>query len=120
MEKKEQKKELWLVGRSGTTTDGVFFDKVYGTKKQVKKYLFDQVMEERESDPFNHWDFGTESVDEVEERPDGTLYAFGCYSDTHTDYSAIRMDEIGETVILQENTTTQNSETNKGKKEEVA
>lgn len=83
---KEVKKN-WVIGVCNTDDNGVRFYFVYGTKFQVKKYMlflagFD-IEENQEK-----YDFGTEKIKEVVEENDGSLYAYGCYSTFHIEYSA--------------------------------
>lgn len=82
------KKQIYIIGMGGSETDGVNILKVYGTKQQVKKYLVKLVDQDRSNDP-DSWEYGTEKIKDVEEKPYGNLYAYGCYSDYHIDYQAV-------------------------------
>lgn len=59
-----------------------------GTEEEVKEKLLDMVQEDREKDEVN-WEYGTESVDDVQDGGCLEFYACGCYSDYHIDYSAV-------------------------------
>lgn len=59
-----------------------------GTKEEVKRKLLDMIQEDREEDKVN-WEYGTETVDDVQDRGCLEFYAYGCYSDYHIDYSAV-------------------------------
>lgn len=85
----ENEKYTWLVGTCGTESDGVDLERVYGTKEQVKRYLVSCVLEDKDGSCDN-WEYGTETVDQVEERHNGNLYAYGAYSGSHIDYEATR------------------------------
>lgn len=90
-------KQNWIIGISGSDADDVITYRVYGTKAQVKKCLVDEVKsdkEECETEEYDRWDFGTESSKEVQELPSGKLYAFGCWSDHHNDYTATPEMEV--------------------------
>lgn len=77
----------WLIGAGGSEMDGVSMERVFGTESQVRQYLFSMVQDNRESNP-DCWEYGTESEDEIQTQYDGSLYAYGCYSDYHVDYAA--------------------------------
>ncbi len=85
----------WIIGTGGSEADAVYLYKATGTKDEIKRLLLHLVMEEKAEND-DSWDSGTESVDEVEERGDGTLYAYGCYSDYHSDYTAQPENDIPE------------------------
>lgn len=95
-------KHTWIVGVGGSETDGVYMERVYGTKKQVEKYLLELVKEDRSKDQ-DGWEHGTERVNEISSQNNGTyLYAYGCYSDYHIDYVAAMEGEpktLGKTSV---------------------
>lgn len=89
---KDEKEEVWIVGVGGSDQDGVSTYRVIGTKTMIKYHLLSLVNEDREeqtgSNP-DYWEYGTESVDDIEEKYNGkAYYAYGCYSDHHIDYEA--------------------------------
>ncbi len=84
-------KQNWIIGISGSDADDVFVYRVFGTKAQVKKCLVNEVKgdkQECEEDGYDDWEHGTTSTGSVEERPNGTLYAYGCWNNHHNDYTA--------------------------------
>ena len=81
---------VWIIGVGGSEMDGVAIMRCVGTKEWVKERMFAAVLGERNlCDVANDYDFGTECVEEIEERADGSLYAFNCFCDHHTDYEAV-------------------------------
>lgn len=89
------KKQDWILGIGGSVMDGVALSIIHGTKEQVKEHLLNCVLGEKAlADNEGDWDFGTESIEEIQERDDGSLYAYGCYYDFHTDYEATPMEKI--------------------------
>lgn len=81
------KKQKWIIGTGGSEADDVFLYKATGTRDEIRHLLLHLVMEERK-DNEDIWDSGTEDINEVEDRDDGSLYAYGCYTDFHSDYTA--------------------------------
>ena len=84
----------WIIGIGGSDADDVIVYKFTGTIDDAKQKLVDLVREERDGIDLDDWDFGTESVGDVSVSPRGKLYAFGCYRDFHTDYSATPLDMV--------------------------
>lgn len=86
-------KEQWIIGVCNTDGDGVDLIGFYGTEEEAKEKLVQMVQADRLED--DGYDYGTESIDNVSVRWNGTeLYAYGCYSDYHIDYSAKRLNDI--------------------------
>ena len=86
-------KEVWIIGCGGSNADGVGFTKVFGDKEDVKGILVSLVNETRQDDNETCY-YGTESSDEVEERPTGSLYASACFNDYHIDWEAKPLYDI--------------------------
>ena len=86
-------KETWIIGCGGSNADGVGFTKVFGNKDDVKGILISLVNEARQDDEFN-WSSGTKHIDEIEERPTGSLYAYACFPDYHIDWEALPYNDI--------------------------
>ena len=82
-----QKKQVWVIGISGTEMDNVVIQKVYGTRHDVKKHLVHLLKEVRKEDP-DSWEFGVPKLKDVTERRDGSLYACACWRSHHNDYAA--------------------------------
>ena len=73
--------------------------KVIGTKSQVKKLLLDMAIADAEiAEYINRWESGAETIDDVVESKDGSLYCYQCFDDFHIDYSAIPDTEPVETL----------------------
>lgn len=80
----------WIVGICNTGADGVTMYRFRGTIEEMKEKLVSLVSEDRENDTEN-WEYGTEEKEDVQVNDNGLgydLYAYGCYSDYHIDYSA--------------------------------
>lgn len=85
-------KEQWIIGVCNTDSDGVDLIGFFGTIEEIKVKLVEMVQLDSLEDEM---DYGTESVEEVDVSWDGKeLYAYGCYSDYHIDYSAKRLKDI--------------------------
>lgn len=86
-------KEEWIIGICNTDGDGVDLIGFYGTEAEVKAKLVEMVQEDKLEG--GRYEYGTESIDNVGVRWNGTeLYAYGCYSNYHIDYSAKRLSDI--------------------------
>ena len=86
-------KEVWIIGCGGSDADGIGFLKVFGEKEKVAEIMFNEVQKAKEYDGL-HWSDGTESIDEIEERPNGSLYAYACFPDYHIDWEAKPLCDI--------------------------
>lgn len=91
----------WIVGICDTGADGIAFVRLFGTEEEAKQKLFEMIMEEREENEKSEWsfsvfDFGTDSVEELQEddKSVGGWYGFNCYDDRHTDFTMIPFAEI--------------------------
>lgn len=83
----------WVIARHMSSMDGTLLNMVEGSVEDVKEHLVKLVKDDREDEARNgddSWDFGTESVDEVQVNEQGveSLYAFGSYNNFHIDYTA--------------------------------
>ena len=97
-DRKIEKKENWIIGINGSDSDGVDIQKVYGTKEQVKKELLRRVYELRDCDQ-DGYDLGTEDIEQIEEREDGHLVAYICFSDFHFDLEAVKETDIERKIL---------------------
>ena len=97
-ENKMAEKRDYIVGVSGVDYDGVDISRIYGTEKQVKKYLLNWIKEEREGRE-DEFEDGTESVDEIEVLDSGKINAYNCFNDGYTYYSAYPINCL-ETIML--------------------
>ena len=81
-------KRNWIVSVCNTEADGVWITRVKGTKRQVKKYML-KLAAEDEAECEDEYEYGPETVDDVEESNDGKeLNAYATYSTYHIDYTA--------------------------------
>ena len=78
------KKSNYIISITNSDGDGAEVYRVTGTVTQVKKHLLQLV----KNDWDERWDYGTEKVRDVEERNDGSLYAYSVFGDYHIDYLA--------------------------------
>jgi hypothetical protein len=79
--------------------EGIFAERVSGTKRQVKKYLLELVKKDRKINE-QWWEDGTISIDGnsgVIEEKSGKLYAYGFYGDYEFRYVAV--PEMGVKVL---------------------
>lgn len=84
----------WIIGIGGSEADGVDMHRFHGTEYQAKRHIVNLVKEDRRNNA-GCFEYGTEKIEEVEARTyDGSLYAYGCYSDYHIDYEAARLDKM--------------------------
>lgn len=77
----------WIIGVCSSGANGVHMSRFYGTKEEVKRKLSEMVLTDKKEDEVN-WEYGTEFVEDVEELGTNEMYAYGCYSDYHIDYTA--------------------------------
>ena len=95
----DDKEYTWIIGVCSSDGDDVTTWKVRGTKSQVREYLFDLVEADKyedyeREDRDEGYEYGTESLEEVEDRSDPDnpnyhkLYAYNNYADHHIDYTA--------------------------------
>jgi len=85
--KGKTKKEDWIIGIGGTEEDDVSMYKLTGTRYQAKREIMRIIRRDRENDK-ESYNYGTENIKEIEERGDGSLYGYNCFSDYHIDYAA--------------------------------
>ena len=81
-------KTSWIIGIGNSAADNVIINRVFGTKRQVKKHLLKLAKDDKEVDR-DIWNCGTDNVNEVETRKDGSFYAFNNFADYHIDYVAV-------------------------------
>lgn len=83
-------KEEYVIAICNTEADGIVIDRFFGTKEEVKKYLFSLVLEDRELDEdMLEDDFSnTSSIDDIEETVAGELNAYNSFANYHIDYTA--------------------------------
>ena len=78
----------WIIADCNSDQDGINFYRFYGSVEEVKKKLVEMVMFDMNEDK-ESWDFGTENTEDVTVFPnEDELYAYGCYSYYHIDYTA--------------------------------
>lgn len=78
----------YIIGVSCSDSDTIGILRFEGTEDQVKRYLYDLVLEDRaEADP-DGWDYGTESLEDVY-KEGRSFYAYAGYGDYHINYQAV-------------------------------
>lgn len=77
----------WMIGVCSSEVDGVYLYRFYGTREEVKIKLSEMVLADKKADEPN-WEYGTEFPADVEGFGTNEMYAYGCYSDYHIDYTA--------------------------------
>lgn len=87
------KKENWIIGVGGSELDGVDIYRVFGRKTQVKQKML-QLIQETQSLDEDSYESGTETIEDIEERPNGSLYACVCFWYSHVDCEAVREKDI--------------------------
>lgn len=83
----------WIIAIANSDSDGVTIRRFFGTEDDVKSLLVSLVAEDKENDE-EGYDYGTESVDEVEADGIGRFDAFATYSTYHIDYSAEEISSL--------------------------
>lgn len=83
----------WIISIANSEGDGVTIRRFFGNEDEVKKILVDLVLEDKENDD-EGFDYGTESVSDIESDRPGRFDAYGSYSSYHIDYSAEELSSI--------------------------
>lgn len=84
----------WIFGICSSTGDCVDMFRFNGTKEGAKAKLLSFIEEDRYNAD-EPWEYGTETLENVQEYDDGyELYGYGCYQTYHTDYSAKEVSHI--------------------------
>ena len=87
-------KQEWIIGLGGSELDDVIVYKFTGTTEDAKQKLIDLINKERENHDPDDWEFGCDSVEDVATCSGGKLYAYGCWRNFHTDYTATPLDIV--------------------------
>ena len=85
-------KKTYIVASCDSDCDGVSVSRVRGTVAQVKEYLVELVEECKEN--WGDYESGSETVEEVKECRDGSLYAYVNGYDHHADINAYPEDSL--------------------------
>lgn len=83
----KNEKGNWMIGIGNSDADGVFMERVFGTKAQVRQYLAGCVRRDKAEDE-EGFDYGSTSPKDVQEQSDGTLQAYAVFGNCHIDYTA--------------------------------
>ena len=83
----------WIIAIANSDSDGVTIRRFFGTEDDVKSLLVSLVKEDKENDE-EGYEYGTESVDEVEADRSGRFDAYATYSGYHIDYSAEEISSL--------------------------
>lgn len=85
----------WIIVICDSRYNGADIFKFYGSKDKVKKILVNLVCREKRSEDEDLWDFGVESVENVDESINGNkLYAYANFYDHNVEYTAMTMSAI--------------------------
>lgn len=88
----------WIIAISSSDTEGIRILRYSGTEDHVKQKLIDLVAEDRNSLE-ETWNYGTETVEDVEDVSNGLgyeFYAIGNYEGFHVDYTAKEFAHVAE------------------------
>lgn len=85
--------ENWIIAKCYTAGDGIEMKQFVGTEEEVKEILAGMAVDDA-SENKAEFEYGTVDASEVGNDCFGSLYAYGCYSDYHIDYSARRLADI--------------------------
>lgn len=83
----------WIIAIANSDSDGATIRRFFGTEDEVKILLVSLVEEDKENDE-EGYDYGTESVDDVEADGFGRFDASATYSTYHIDYSAEELSRL--------------------------
>ena len=87
----------WVIGICDSGTEGISFRRVYATEEDAKAYLFKLIEEDRkahEEDGYDELDFGTETLEEIQNDGPGRWYGYNCYLYSHVDFSLENEENI--------------------------
>ena len=94
----DRKKKTWIIGIGGSLSDDVFMHTVYGTRSQVKDHLIKLIKEEID-DNKDEYDFGSDTKRLLKDDDNEGIYGYTVFSDFHTDYKAIPLNNLDEEVV---------------------
>ncbi len=90
----ENIKKNYIIGIGNSAADrGVIIQRAYGTWEEVENFLMALIEGDRMGDS-ESFDYGTESVEELEHCLNGSVYGYSVFGDYHIDYVAIPEEEI--------------------------
>ncbi len=90
----ENEKKMFIVGIGNSAADrGVIVQRFMGTWTEVEKFLMALIEGDRMEDA-DSFDYGTESVEELEHCLDGSVYGYSIFGDYHIDYMAIPEEDL--------------------------
>ena len=82
----------WFITIGGSDIDNVYVEKIRASKEDARKYIFGLCKEAMDNQEENDWEFGTDTLEDVQDMDDGGFYGFACYHFSHDDYTA-RIDD---------------------------
>lgn len=83
----------WIIAVANSAADGVILYKMYGTVHDAELALLILVREDAAADS-SAWEYGTESIEEIEYPGSKELQAYNTFAEYHIDYTAKAMDKI--------------------------
>lgn len=83
----------WIIAIANSAVDGVVIYRFFGDRHEVKEKLLELLNNDKKND-VDMFEYGTESVDEVEDTGFYDLNAYATYCDYHIDYTAKEFCEI--------------------------
>lgn len=92
-----KEKMEWIIASHNSDEDEIRLMKMSTTKEKIKEQLLSLIKSDQEvmRSKFECFDYGTESVDDIEEYTDDVtgeligLHAYACYQNCHIEYNAI-------------------------------
>lgn len=86
----------WIIAIGGSALDNVLVKRVFGTKEQIKTYLFKLIVERRDENnrgeevaDYGYFEYGTETAEQLTESENGKLYGYNAFTDAHEDFVAV-------------------------------
>lgn len=93
------KNETYIIGIANSEANGAHIEKVFGSEKDVKKYLSKMIREDKKNN-IDSWDMGSTNARDLAVESDGTIQGYNIFNDCHIDYTAIP-ERLVKTLILE-------------------
>ena len=79
-----EQKFNWIIGSCDSSSEGIVFERVYGTFEQAKAYMLELMEQDARYHDSEDFDFTTDYAD-----GEG-WYGVNCYYDSHIDFSLVK------------------------------